>query len=93
VPTSIDWISPIWASSVNVWYTVRSEIPGINPEATPNNESAVGWVLLLCNKRNNNWRCGVTFRPAARNATVSSSGERMREDYRNECVFAMIENK
>ena len=61
----------------NVWYTVRKEIPGIKRDASLNSESAVGCVQLSYINRNNNWRCGVTLRPVARNATVSSSGERM----------------
>ena len=79
------------ARSVSVWYTVRSEMPGISSLATAYSASAVGWLRVAVRAtRNSSWRCGVTFSPWARNAPVSSVGDftqthRMRMD----CSFAI----
>lgn len=70
-PTDTCSISPIATRSFIVWYTVRNEMPGISCDARSNSDSAVGCVSLLCSSRNSSCRCGVIFKPRARNASVS----------------------
>jgi hypothetical protein len=64
----------IEARSLSVWYTVRSEIVGIEALTASYTDSAVGCVPSPCSTRKMAWRCGVTLRPRARNSSVSSAG-------------------
>src|SRR3954451_12933772 len=63
------------ARSLSVWYTVRSEIVGIDVVTAAYTDSAVGCVCSSWSTPKIACRWGVTFRPPTRNSWGSSAGD------------------